>query len=176
VDKDFSGCNVLIHNTNGKLLCDVKIWEHNKNEIVIQDWPELAGVEDCKLLVMSRPSPHSYNGVMRKKGLDRIITLYDEKLEETRIEPRYDTNFFGQIEGLMYGEKIFPMHVKQDIKITSISKHGIRFVAERDAFAKGNMLQISVLIKESKKLLVAQVVNSEVTPEGKSEFGCKLLK
>jgi hypothetical protein len=174
--KNFTDCNVLIHDEEGNLLADVKIWEHTVNTITVQTWPELEGVENCKLFIVSKPVPYSYSGVIRKKGFDTIITLYNEKVEEHREEARYDIKSPGYIEGMFYGEKLFPLHTKREINIVNVSKHGMCISDVKNAFNIGDKMRISVQINDNTKMLIAEVVNINPTHTDSFEYGCHLTK
>lgn len=175
--KDFTKCNVLIYDEKDNLLCNVKIWEHNvlENYIVVQDWPELAGVDQCKLLILTAPAPFSYIGAIRKYNLDRQIKLFEEHMEENRQEIRYKTDLPGNIEGLVYDGKSFPLHTKLEVRILNISKSGMRILAKENTLNADDRFQIKVKIGENDKLLTCKTVNSRSTTGGFIEHGCRLV-
>jgi hypothetical protein len=175
--RDFTKCNVLIYDERNNPLVNVKIWEYNEKEsyIVVQDWPELAGVERCKLLILTAPAPYSYIGIVRKRGLDKLIKLYEEHMEENRREIRYKTDLPGSIESLIYNGKSYPLHTMLDVRITDISKGGMRILARDNTLIVDDRFHIHVKIGENDKLLTGKVVNSRDTPPETSEYGCRLV-
>jgi hypothetical protein len=177
MQRDFAKCNVLIYDENDTLLCNVKIWEHNvlENYIVVQDWPELAGVEQCKLLILTAPAPYSYTGVIQKRGLDKLIKLYEEQMEENRKEARYATDLSGVIDSMIYDGKDYPLHTKLTVRITNISKSGIRILAKNNTLNMDDIFTIHIQIGENDKLLTGSVKNCKYTPPDHAEYGCLLV-
>jgi hypothetical protein len=177
LDKDFSKCNVLIYDKDNNQLANVKIWEHNNKEnyIIVQDWPELAGVDRCKLLILTAPAPYAYSGVMSKHNIDKIIRLYEEHVEENRREVRYKTDLAGVIESLVYEGKSYPLHTSINVRIINISKSGMRIHARGNTLTADDILNVMVKIGENDKLLTGTVVNfKDYSPEH-SEYGCYLV-
>jgi hypothetical protein len=175
--RDFTKCNVLIYDQQDNLLCNVKIWEHNayENYIIIQDWPELAGIDRCKLLILTAPAPFSYIGSIRKYNLDKQIKLYEEHMEESRTEIRYKTDLTGNIDSLVYDGKSYPLHTKLEVRIVNISKSGIRIMAKENTLNSDDRFQINVKIGDNDKLLTGKVVNLRNTTEEYCEYGCRLV-
>jgi hypothetical protein len=177
VFKDFTKCNVLIYDEDGNPLVNARIWEHNdrENYIVVQDWPELKGVDRCRLLIMATPSPYSYMGVIRKKGLDKLINLFEEQVAENRKEQRFKTDLEGGIESLYYDGKAYPLHTKTEVRIVNISKNGMRLTAKENTFGMNDQFSVFVKIGENDKLLLGKVVNVRDTPPD-AEYGCLLVR
>jgi hypothetical protein len=177
MQRDFAKCNVLIYDENDTLLCNVKIWEHNvlENYIVVQDWPELAGVEQCKLLILTAPAPFSYIGAIRKYNFDKQIKLFEEHMEESRREIRYKTDLQGNIDSLIHDGKCFPLHTKLEVRIINISKSGMRILAKENTLSQDSRFQINVKIGENDKLLTSKIVNSRNTDPEYIEHGCRLV-
>jgi hypothetical protein len=175
LQKDFKKCNVLIYDEEDKQLANIKIWEHNFNEnyIVVQDWPELSGVERCKLLILAAPAPYSYTGTIRKHGFDLIIKLYEEQLAENRRETRYKTDLTGHIESLVYDGKSYPLHTKLDVKIINLGRSGIRMHTKENTLMLNDNFTVRVKIGENDKLLKGKVVNLRNVPPH-DEYGCAL--
>jgi len=155
----------------------VKIWEHNvqENYIVVQDWPELAGVDQCKLLILTAPAPYSYIGSISKHNLDKQIKLFEEHMEENRQEIRYKTDLPGNIEGLVFDGKSYPLHTKLEVRIINISKSGIRILAKENTLNADDRFQIKVKIGENDKILTSKVVNSRNVAPEYVEHGCLLV-
>jgi hypothetical protein len=176
--KDFTKCNVLIYDYEQNLITNAKIWEHNQieNYIVIQDWPELAGLEECKLLVLTSPTPFSYVGMPRKRGTEWFIKLFEEQVEENRREIRYRTDLPGSIECLIYGGKVHPLHTVLEVRVVNISKSGIRILAKENTLSAGVGFHIQLKIGENNKTLAGTVVNLRNTPQSLSEYGCRLME
>lgn len=175
--KDFTKCNVLIYDEKNNPLVNAKIWEHNETErtIVVQDWPELNGVERCKLLILTAPVPYSYIGMASKRGPDKLIKLFEEQAEEHRREMRYKTDLPGQIESMIYNGKSYPLHTALDVKIIDISKGGMRIYAKDNTLTADDIVQVHVKIGENDKLLAGNVVNSRSAPPDHTEYGCRLV-
>jgi len=176
-NKDFTNCNVLIYDEEDNLLVNAQIWEHDTKErsIVIQDWPELANVKRCKLLVLTAPMPYSYLGTIHKDAFRKLIRLYEENMEENRKEIRYKIDLQGSIESLIYDGKSYPLHTELQVQIVNISKSGMRIYAKDGTLNIGDTFQINISISGNDKLLVGKVVNDRHMPPDHSEYGCKLI-
>jgi hypothetical protein len=176
--KDFKKCNVLIYDEADKQLANVKIWEHDtkSNTITVQDWPELSGVERCKLLILTSPVPYSYIGIARKEGLNRLIRLFEEHMEENRHEIRYKTELTGNIEALIYDKKSYPLHTALEIKVINISKSGMRLQAKNNTLTHGDRFALHIRIGENDKLLTGKVANFRDDGNTSSEYGCRLVR
>jgi hypothetical protein len=177
LSRDYTKCNVLIYDEKNNLLVNAKIWEHSNDEkyIVVQDWPELSGVERCKLLILTAPSPYSYTGITSKRGTDRLIKLSEEHVEENRREMRYKTDLAGHIESLIYNGKSYPLHTMLDVRIADISKSGMRVRAKDNSLTFDDRFHIHVRIGENDKMLTGKVVNSKTIPPDICEYGCRLV-
>ena len=178
IQKDFSGCNVLIYRENGDLLTNEKIVEHNKNDrtIVVQDSPALNNVKRCGLLILTEPSPYAYKGTIHKHDmLHKLIGLYQEKEAENRKSDRYKVDLPAKIDSLIINGRTYPKQTPLEVRVVNISKSGIRLRAKPNAVNKGNIFDIRVENGGKDYLrLTAEVINcSEVSPEY-SEFGCRL--
>jgi hypothetical protein len=141
----------------------------------VQDWPELAGVDHCKLLIFTTPAPYSYRGFITKYNLDKQIKLFEEQLAESRTETRYKTDLRGNIEYLVYEGKSYPLHTKLGVRIVNISKSGLRIQAKENTLNPEDRFQINVKIGENDKLLTGIVVNTRNTPPDYIEYGCRLV-
>jgi hypothetical protein len=159
------------------LLANVKIWEHDvrENYIVVQDWPEFLGVERCQLLILTSPVPYAYMGMMRKRGFEKLINLYEEHIEENRTETRYKTDLTGNIESLVYDGKSYPLHTVAAVKIINISKNGLRLYAKSYTLNMDDMFYVNIKIGENDKLLAGKVVNFKDVPPEHAEYGCRLV-
>jgi hypothetical protein len=177
LQKNFTKCNVLIYDDEDKQLANVKIWEHNSEEnyIVIQDWPELHGVERCKLLILTAPAPYAYIGTIRKHGVDLNIKLYEEHIEENRGEVRYKTDLPGNIEYLIYDGKSYPLHTVIGVTIINISKSGMRILAKENTLSAGDRFNVHVQIGKNNKRLTGMVANSKNVTTEHTEYGCRFV-
>jgi hypothetical protein len=177
LSKDFKECNVLIYDVEGNLLVNAEIWEHNIKEryIVVQDWPELAGVSRCKLLILTAPMPYSYLGTIHKRSFEKLIKLYDEHMEENRKEIRYKTDLPGNIENLVYDWTSYPLHKALEVQIVNISRNGIRIQAKDNTLNVGDIFQINIKISGNDKLLMGKVANYRYISQDHCEYGCFLV-
>jgi hypothetical protein len=141
----------------------------------VQDWPELAKVSRCKLLILTSTTPYSYIGVASKRGIDREIRLFEEKEAENREEVRFKTNLSSNIESLVYDDKRHPLHTPVEVKIVNISKNGIRISAKDNTLINDARFQIKIKIGENDKLLTGRVMNVKNVPPDECEYGCRLV-
>jgi hypothetical protein len=176
-EKDFSKCNALIYDTKENLLVNAKIWEHDDKDryIVVQDFPELKGVENCRLLILTSPAPYAYTGVIRKHGLHKLIKMYEEHTEESRKEIRYKMDLPGYIESLIYEGKANPLHTMAEVRIVNISRSGLRMCGRENTINVGDGFVINLKIGENDKSLKGEVMNDRALSPEKHEYGCKLF-
>jgi hypothetical protein len=139
----------------------------------VQDWPELSGIDRCKVLVLASPTPFSYTGTTRKHGAERRIRLFEEKMAENRQETRYKTNIDGYVENLVYDGKEYALHTRVKVRIINISKSGLRVEADDYTFYENTLFNIHLKIGENDKTLTGKVMNTRVMAE-RAEYGCRL--
>ena len=176
-NKDFTNCNVLIYDEEDNLLINTQIWEHDvvERSIVIQDYPELANIKRCKLLVLTAPMPYSYLGTIHKHSFQKLIRLYEENMEENRKEIRYKIDLQGNIENLVYDKKSYALLTALEVQVVNISKSGMRIYAKDNTLNVGATFQININIGGNDKLLTGKVANSRFMPPDHSEYGCRLI-
>ena len=175
---DYTGCSVLIYDTQGNNLIDTRITYYDKQSlrIIVKEPPPYLKVGDaCKLLILSSPSPCEYMGRITKETQSHYIALFQGKEKEERGATRYKVSFPAMIENLVYDGRAYPLHKSLEVALINVSKSGTRFKAPQSALLDCDRFQMRMKIGEDDKLLIADVVNHIDKDDGTSEYGCKFL-
>jgi len=175
---NYTGCSVLIYNTDGEHLLDTVVSEHNREaqQIQVSALPEDLHVNDnCSLLVLTSPSPCEYLGKVKKVGGSVFIAMYQGQEKENRTATRYAVNAPALIDTLITEGHPYLLHTPLAIKLINISTGGVRFRAPYYSLADGDVFQMRVVISQNKKKLIAQVVNHVDDEPASSDYGCLFL-
>ena len=174
---DYTGRNVLIYDSNGKLLCETSITEHDRNsmQIKVKQLPDTGSSENLKLLVMSQPAPSDFQGRVVRIGKDKEIALYNGKERELRGSTRYQVDVVSKIENYVENNVFRPADPVVSIRLINISTSGLKFVSADQSLQTGQAFQIRMQIGQQEQLIVAQIVHFHVDATGTANYGCKIL-
>jgi hypothetical protein len=174
---DFTGCSILIYDTNGEHLINTKIIRYDRDilRIMVEEPPVLRVGAGCKLLILTDPSPCEYQGRITKEGMNLFIAMYQGQEMEKRASQRYSVSFPAQIENLVCDGRAYPLHTPVEVGLMNISKSGIRFRAPNNTLMDGDRFQMRMKIGEGDKLLIADAIHHVDRDTGESEYGCKFL-
>ena len=175
---NYLNCPVLIYDDEDNNIARTKIIEYDSNSkrVVLEETPpELKDGDTCRLLILAEPSPLEYQGRMRKDLWGTHIALFRGQEREARGAVRHKVNMSAFIENLIVEGRAYALHTPQKIQLMNISVGGMRFRAPRNTINHGDRFQTSVVLKDEKKLLIAEVVNTTENHPQISEYGCRFL-
>jgi len=175
---DLTGFSVLIYDTNGNHLGSTVIASHDRKAqwIQVKRTPsELRANDNCKLLVLSSPSPCEYQGKVKREGKEFYIAIFQGQEKESRGATRYKVNTPAVIDSLIYDKQPYPLHTPVTVELMNISTSGVRFRAPFYSFTEGNTFQMHFVISGSQKMLIAIAVNHTDKEPALSEYGCRFL-
>jgi len=176
---DFTDCSVLIYDTDGNHLSSSIIKEHNKGErqIRINLMPgELSVNDDCKLLILSSPTPCEFLGKVKRVGGTFFIAMFQGQEKENRGATRYSVNTTALIDALIIDD--LPYNLQTPVKVTliNISTSGVRFRAPYYSLEVEDIFQMHLVISNSKKRITAEVINNTDHETKSSDYGCRFLE
>ena len=175
---DFTGCPVLIYNESGIQLGNSMVTHYSRNamRVELKEIPSPLEVgEVCRLLILSSPSPCEFQGRITREGNKKGVAMFFGQEKENRSSTRYAVSYKAMIENLICDGKAYPLHTPLEATLMNISQSGARFRTPRYSFTDGDRFQMRMLIKDSVKLLIADVVNHIDKDNGFSEYGCRFL-
>jgi len=175
---DFTGCPVLIYNEAGVQLGNSVVTHYSRNamRVELKEIPsplDVGGV--CRLLILSSPSPCEFQGRVTRDGNRKGVAMYYGQEKENRGSTRYTVNYQAMIENLICEGKAYPLHTPLEATLMNISQSGARFRTPRYSFTDGDRFQMRMIIKDTAKLLIADIVNHVDKGEDSSEYGCRFL-
>ena len=175
---DYTGCTILINDTEGNLLSSTIITSCEKEtlRIEVEEMPEkLVSGASCRLLILSTPAPYEFQGRVLKEGSRMSIALFRGQELEHRGNMRYKINSPALIEHLVCDGHAYPLHTPLKVELVNISKSGIRLHTPYYAMTIGDRFQMRMKISDSEKLLIADVNNFVDNGTESSEYGCLFL-
>lgn len=176
--RNFIGCAAYVYNTEGTLLTDVKIYDHDNeaNIIKVSNSLVLSANLQCELLILSSPSPFSYYGLVRSTGSDTTITLFKGKEMENRRNARYTLCCKAKISKYICDGKAYRLHTPIAVDLMNISTNGIRIRARYNTLSADDLFNLQLKMGEREKVLTAKVVNLKDNERENSEYGCALTE
>lgn len=175
---DYTGCSILIYDTEGNHLGNTVVTDHDKAtlRIEVQSVPAaLAPGAGCRLLILMAPTPYEYHGRVVKEGTKTTIAMYKGKEKENRGAARYRVDLKALIENLVCDGHAYPLHTPLEVIIVNISRSGVRFRTPYFAMMDGDRFQMRIEISGNEKLLIADVTNHTDRGTDASEYGCRFL-
>ena len=140
--------------------------------------PALAAETLCHVLIRMAPKPWTCKGRIREIHGRTVIGLMSKSgIEENRKSPRYGTDISVNIEGLVYGRKLYPLHSQISAHMTDISKGGMRLRTAKNTFLKGDKILVRLNSDEtvSDVLLFLECVNYTELSSGEAACGCRFI-
>ena len=175
---DFTGQTALIYDTNGTHLTSTFVTSHDREarHVYLDEIPiRLKFNDNCRLLILTSPTPCEFMGRIKKSGGNLYIALFQGHEKEDREAPRYPVNSPALITAIL--ENGEPHRVQSPIKVTliNISTAGIRFHAPTYSFDVGDEFQMDLFIGNNQKKITARLINSIDKKGNSSEYGCVFL-
>jgi len=176
---DFTGCSVLIYNTDGNHLISTHIREHDREDqhIKLNLMPDELSVNDnCKVFVLSSPTPCEFLGKVKKLGGNTTIAMFQGQEKENRGSTRYAVSTPAGIESLVIDGKSYNLQNPVEVTLINISTSGVRFRAPYYSFIVGDVFIMNLVISNSKKIVTAKVVNCVEKLNVSSDYGCRFME
>ena len=176
---DFSGHTVLIYDLDGNHLTSTVIREYDRGDrqIRVNLMPDSLKVNDnCKLLILSSPTPCEFQGKVKRIGGNFYIAMFQGQEKESRGAARYQVNTPALIENLIVEKKAHPLLTPVTVVLLNISTSGVRFRAPFYSLEDGDIFQMNLEISNSKKNITAQVINHNDIDNKHSDYGCKFTE
>ena len=176
---DFTGCSVLIYDTDGNHLISTHIREHDRGDqhIKLNLMPdELSANDNCKVFVLSSPTPCEFLGKVKKMGGNTTIAMFQGQEKENRGATRYKVNSPASIESLVIEGKAYNLQNPVEVALINISTSGVRFRAPYYSFINEDVFIMNLIISNSKKIVTAKVVNSVDNLNASSDYGCSFME
>jgi hypothetical protein len=174
---DYTGCDVLIYDIDENFLNCTTIETYDKDLMWInvrQLNSALKFGDICRILVLSSPLPHEYQGTVVKNGIHITIAIYRGKERKMRSDRRYAITMPARIEKLIYNGKAHPLQNAVVICLINISKNGVRFRAPYNALSVSDTFIMCLRINNKDKFLKTLVINCKEVDSAYSEYGCRL--
>jgi len=175
---DYTGNTVLIYNIDGDHLVSAVVDEHDKlaKQIHIDPFPDVLKVNDeCKLMILASPTPCEFSGKVKKIGGIFYIGMFQGQEREGRAATRYSVNTPALITAFIVDGKLYPIQTPMKVLSLNLSTSGIRFRAPYYSFDIGDEFEMHMLVNNSRKRIVARVVNNMDNSNDTSDYGCVFL-
>jgi len=176
---DFTGCSVLLYDTNGNHLGSTVIREHDRGEqhIKLNLMPAMLRANDnCKVFILSSPTPCEFMGMVKKLSGSLIIALFQGQEKENRGATRYPVKTTAYIEALIIDNKEYNLQIPVNVTLINISTTGVRFRAPYYSLNEGDIFKVNLVVSNSKKTLTAAVINHTDKEPVSSDYGCRFIE
>ena len=170
---------VLIYDTNNNHLTTTVVTEHDKASQLIQVRKMPKGLEindDCKLLIMSSPTPCEYLGRVRKVGGIVTIAMFQGQEKENRGAARYPITAYAKIDALVIDGNSHTLQTPVNVALINISTSGVRFRAPYYSLVTGDTFMMHMVISNNKKRITTEVLNYVDNGQVSSDYGCRFLE
>ena len=170
---------VLIYDTDNNHLITTVVTKHDKVEqrIQVSRMPKgLKNNDDCKLLILSSPTPCEYLGKVRKVGGVFTFAMFQGQEKEKRGATRYTITATAQIDALVIDGIPHTLHTQVNVDLINISTSGVRFRAPYYSFETGDIFMMHLIISNNKKRITTKIVNYVDNKQESSDYGCRFLE
>jgi hypothetical protein len=175
---DYIDHSVLIYDTNGVHLKTTVVTSYDKQaqRMQVRQMPPGLNVNDeCKLLILSSPTPCEYLGRVRKEGASLYIAMFQGQEKENRGATRYAVDTPGLIDSLICDNQPYPLHSPVKVVLINVSTTGMRFRTPYYCLTVGDIINMHLVVSGSEKQLVAKIVNCVDKEPDSSDYGCRFL-
>ena len=175
---DYTGCAVLIYDMEGNLLCSTSVTDYDKTILRIEVAelpPSDSAAIDCKLLILTSPTPCEYHGKILREGKRRLIAMFRGQERELRGAERYAVRTKALIEDYISEGSVYPLYAPLEVELMNISRSGVRFISANFALCDGDTFRMRIKFSDKDKLLAAEVTNHFDRDSKVSEYGCRFL-
>ena len=175
---DFTDHTVLVYNTEGVHLVSTVVISHDREarHVVLESMPrELRINENCRLIIITSPTPCEFLGKVKKLGAVTYVALFQGQEMEGRDAPRYPVSNPALITALIEDGQAHRIQTPVKVALLNISTTGVRLRAPYYSFDIGDMFQMDLFIGRKQKKVTARVVNTEDHNTNASDYGCRFL-
>ena len=176
---DFTGCSVFIYDTEGQHLSSTVVREHDKKEqqIKVNLMPaELKANDNCKVFLLSSPTPCEFSGKVKKVGGSLFIAMFQGQEKENRGATRYSVGTPAYIEDLILDGEAHKLQNTVKVVLINISTSGVRFRAPHYSLNVGDIFKMNLIISNNKKTITAEVLNFADNETISSDYGCRFVE
>ena len=175
---DYTDHSILIYDMDGNHLVDTVVKEHDKadKQIRVGSMPaSLKANDDCKLLILTSPTPCEYQGKVKKVGGAFFIAMFQGQLKENRTATRYAVNTPALIDIFVVDGQQYKLLNPVKVVLKNISTSGVRFLAPFYTFNDRDKFRMHMTISGSKKQLIAEVMNHLDNEPISTDYGCRFV-
>ena len=175
---DYSDHSVLLYDMEGNHLVNTVVREHNKAEkqIRVATLPAtLKANDDCKLLILTTPTPCEYQGKIKKIGGAFYIAMFQGQLKENRTASRFNVNTPALIDIFVVDDQQYKLLKPVKVVLKNISTSGVRFLAPFYSFNDRDKFRMHMTISGAKKQLLAEVMNHLDNAPVSTDYGCRFI-
>jgi len=172
---DFTGNTVFIYNTGGDHLASTVIKEHDRisKQIMISSIPNGLSINDeCKILILSSPSPCEFSGKIKRIGGNPFIGLFQGQEKENRGAARYSIKTPALITTMTTDGKTISLQSPIKVDLINISTSGVRFRAPYYSMDVDDQFEMHLIISNTRKKITAKVVNCIDSGTETTDYGC----
>jgi hypothetical protein len=176
---DYNDHTVIIYDTNNNHLMTTVVTMHDKVEqkIQVSKMPkELKNNDDCKLLIMSSPTPCEYLGKVKRVGGVFTFALFQGQEKENRGAARYSITASAEIDALVIDDTAYTLQTPVKVELVNISTSGLRFRAPYYSLEFDDVIQMHLVISNNKKRIITRVVNYVNNKQASTDYGCRFLE
>jgi len=163
---------------DGNHLVNTVVKEHDKAEKQIRVGSmhaSLTANTDCKLLILTSPTPCEYQGKVKKIGGAFYIAMFQGQLKENRTASRFAVNTPAIIDITVIEGQQYKLLSPVKVILKNISTSGVRFAAPFNTFNDRDKFRMHMTISGAKKQLFAEVMNHLDSPPASSDYGCRFV-
>jgi hypothetical protein len=175
----FNDHTVLIYDIDNNHLITTVVTEHDKVNkwIQVSDVPEgMKNNDDCKLLILSSPTPCEFLGKVKKVGRDVTIAMFRGQMKENRGSARYSITASAEIDALIIDGNPHTLQTPIKVELINISTSGVRFRAPYYSLEVGDLFLMHMVISNNKKEMTTEVINYVDNGQASSDYGCRFLE
>jgi len=178
LSNDFTDLTALVYDSYGNYLISTFVLSHDREarHVVLDRMPEeVKANENCKLIILTSPTPCEFVGKAKKTGGNYYIALIQGQEKEGRIAPRYSINNPALITAVIVDGEVHRIQTPVKITLINISTTGLRFRAPYYSFDVGDDFQLDMFIGKNQKKATVRVINTVDNDTESSDYGCRFL-
>jgi len=175
---DFTNHTTLVYNTNGTHMISTSVTSYDRDAryVYLAKMPKELNINDnCKLIILTSPTPCEFMGRVKKFGGSLYIALFQGQEKESRESQRYPVSNPALITALFENGEAHRVQTPIKVMLINISTSGIRFRAPFYSFEVGDEFQMDLYIGNNQKKITAKVINSMDQKDNLSDYGCLFL-
>lgn len=175
---DYTGSNVFIYDLEGNHIVNTRITSHDKvaKQIEVAVMPSQLKVNDeCKLFILTSPTPCEYQGKVKKFGGVYSFAMFQGQIKENRVAARYKVNTPAMLNAYISDGKQYELLNPITVTLINISTSGVRFRAPYYSLTEGDKFRIKMTISGSEKSLIAETINHLDNKTEATDYGCRFI-